>query len=146
MARPYNARSQKIYTGVEGAEEIEKLLQEMGLAANEILDEAALAGATIAFEDAKRRAPVKTGNLKASLKLNKPRANKDRQKKRSSASVGFNYKKAYYLPFVELGHKTKSGEHVPAKPFLRPAIDKNKKTIAEAVNKAISDALGRVMR
>jgi len=48
-------------------------------------------------------------------------------------------KKEYYGKFVELGTKKQ-----PAKPFLRPAVDENKKQISEAVTEEIGRAVGKV--
>lgn len=141
------ARRQKIYVGIEGHEEIIKILENIGIEANKVLDEAAKEAGELVLQDARNRVPIKTGNLKESLYVTKPRKTTDRLKKSSSVSIGIKKGKkgqgAFYGPFVELGHKTSTGKHIPAKPFLRPAIDYNKKRLAEAINTTISKALRR---
>lgn len=141
-------KTRKYYSGVEGADEIIDVLKQIGLAANDILDEAAEAGGKIALADAKRRAPVSVagrlygkyahppGNLRDNIELKKPKsAASGKLKRRASVTIGPN-KDAFYGKFVELGTKK-----LKAKPFLRPAIDENKAAIAKAVNETIEKAL-----
>lgn len=134
MARAYTARAKKLYAAVEGAEEVIKLLEDMGQKAEEVLAGAAEAGGKIALAEARRRCPVKTGRLRASLEL------KQGKKTPARANVRIEHgKKEYYGKFVELGTKKQ-----PARPFLRPAMDENKKQISDAVTEEIGRAVGRV--
>jgi HK97 gp10 family phage protein len=134
MARSYSARAKKVKAKVEGAEEIIKLLKEMGQNAENVLSQAAEAGGKIALSDAKRRCPVgKTGNLKSNLKL-------ETGKKTSTKAFVkvLPGKDEYYGTFVELGTKKQ-----PAQPFLRPAVDENKEKISEKVTSELSRAVGK---
>lgn len=134
----YNSRSKKVQVGIEGADEIIKILKDIGIEANAVLEEAAEEGAKIALAEAKRRVPVKTGNLRDNLEITKVKSRTpDKLKKTVFVKVGFN-KKAFYGTFVELGTR-----FIKAKPFLRPAIDQNRNSIAQVVNNAIDKALRR---
>lgn len=134
MARAYTARIKKLKAEVEGAEEVVKLLEEMGQKAGEVLAKAAEAGGRVALSEAKRRCSVKTGRLRASLTLTQGK------KTPTKANVRIEHgKKEYYGKFVELGTRKQ-----PARPFMRPAVDENKQQISEAVTEEIGRAVGRV--
>jgi HK97 gp10 family phage protein len=134
MARAYTARIKKLKAEVEGAEEVVKLLEEMGQKAGEVLAKAAEAGGRVALSEARRRCPVKTGRLRASLTLTQGR------KTPARANVRIEHgKKEYYGKFVELGTRKQ-----PARPFMRPAVDENKQQISEVVTEEIGRAVGRV--
>ena len=51
-----------------------------------------------------------------------------------------------YGHLVELGHKTKSGGHIPAKPFMRPAADMSKAEVARLVIDSMNEALAEFGR
>lgn len=128
------AKKQRYRVGIEGADEVVKMLADMGQSAEDVLQSAAEAGGKIALDDAKMRCPVDTGRLKNSLYLEKLK--KSPGKADVKVSIG---KNEYYGVFVELG--TSKSE---AKPFLRPAVDENKDRIAKAINEAVLKALGRL--
>ncbi len=136
MARFRAARQKKLNVGIEGADEVIELLEEMGAAASQILAQAAEVAGKIVLEDAKRRCPVDTGALKASLHIEQGKSKKPDIKQEVKILTG---KKEYYGTFVELGTSRQA-----AKPFLRPAVDENKDKIAAAVNQEILRALGRM--
>lgn len=46
--------------------------------------------------------------------------------------------KSHIVHFVELGYKHKSGKHVPARPFLRPAYDNFTPEMLEQIRKIMS--------
>ena len=127
------AKKQNYKVGIEGADEVVKMLADMGQSAEDVLEKAAEAGGKIALNDAKRRCPVKTIRLKNSLYLEKLK--KSQGKADVKVSIG---KKEFYGVFVELG----TGD-TQAKPYLRPAVDENKDKISKAVNESILKAIGR---
>lgn len=133
MGRSYSSRQRKVSSGIEGADEAIKLLKDMGIAAENVLEKAAEEGGKIALKEAKRRCPVDSGRLKASLHLTKGR--KSESKADVKIAPG---KQEYYGTFVELGTK-----HQGAKPYLRPAVDEKQGDIAKAVNQTVLRALGR---
>jgi len=71
MARFRGVRQRKLNVGIEGADEVIKLLEEMGAAASDILEQAAEAGGLIVLENAKNDCPKDTGALKDSLHIEK---------------------------------------------------------------------------
>lgn len=136
MARFRGARQRRLNVGIEGADEVIQLLEEMGAAASAVLEQAAAAGGQIVLEDAKSRCPIDTGALKASLHMDKGKSKKPDIKQEVKISPG---KQEYYGTFVELGTTRQA-----AQPYLRPAVDKNKEKIAKAVTQEIARALGRI--
>lgn len=148
----YKVRTEKYSVSIEGADEIVKILKDIGVEANAVLEAAATAGAEIAYADAKAKAPVgegkkygakphPPGNLRDSIKIVKARkSGAGKVKGRATASVKYDTKKAFYAPFVEFGTK-----HSRANPVLRNAIDKNKAKIATVVNAMIAAALRKAV-
>lgn len=134
MAKRLKVRKLKTY--IEGLDEAAQFMEDLGDAAAAVLDTAARAGADIVLADAKRRVPVDTGKLRDSLILKKSRTRKPNIKceyyvtKKSGAE--------HFVP-VELGTSK-----MKAQPFLRPAIDENKQSIAKTVNDNMLKAIGRI--
>ena len=121
----YSAKQRKVKTKVEGADKLVKDIRAMEDAASSVLMTGAKAGGKIA--------PVDTGTLKASLKLNEGKATE------TKATVSVDYDKSLrYGTFVELGARGR-----PANPFLRNAVDENIDKINDEIVKAISNAVGR---
>lgn len=95
----------------------------------------------------------KTGDLHNSMQVKQLKVRKAKYSREfedlSLFSVGPRYatvgarlgKGVNYGHLVELGHKTKAGKQVPAKPYLRPAADDQKeefiRDVAEAMNAGI---------
>lgn len=63
------------------------------------------------------KTPVRTGALRDSLKVSMP---KNRETGIRRAII---FAQRFYARFIELGFVHKSGRHIPAKPFMRPAFD-----------------------
>lgn len=102
---------------------------------------------TGALRNLERNKSIKTGALWASMNVKESKGKSitggtviftvgPRYTSNKSKGTGVNYGH-----LVELGHKTKSGKQVPAKPYLRPAADDNKeefiRDVAEAMNAAV---------
>jgi HK97 gp10 family phage protein len=98
-------------------------------------------------EDAKRRAPVRTGDLKQSLKVRKykkslsvaveadyPKTAKYRKGKGSKKSPGGS--RVYYAFAMEYGTRKDA-----AQPFLGPALEANEEEIEERILDAVEEAL-----
>lgn len=136
MAKFKAAKQKKLKTSIEGADEVIKMLQEMGQEASSILERAADAGGKIALNAAKNLCPVKTGALKASLYLQKSKTKKPEIKQEVKISPG---KKEFYGTFVELGTSKQA-----AQPYMRPAIDENQGEIARTINQEVLKAIGRI--
>ena len=131
-----SAKQRRLNTSIEGADEVIKMLKELGEAASGILERAAEAGGRVALDAAKAKCPVDTGALKRSLHIEKSKTKKPEIKQEVKISPG---KNQYYGTFVELGTKRQA-----AKPYLRPAIDENQEQISKAVNQEVLRAIGRI--
>jgi HK97 gp10 family phage protein len=140
MAR--SARRNNFKVGIEGAKELDKLLESMGDQAGAIIISAVKSGGEIALQAAKAntsRFADPTGNTERNITMspvNKRKGKNVSTKRTTSGSVtiGLNRTKkgaaddAYYGAFTELGTKYQT-----AKFFLRDAVDKNKARIAAAI-------------
>ena len=78
---------------------------------------------------AKKRCPVDTGNLRNSI----THARYDE----NTEVIGTNVE---YAPPVELGHHTRSGKHVAAKPFLRPAVEDHRSEYRDIIKTVMKNA------
>ena len=97
---------------------------------NTIADSVAKKGADLVLKDAKRFVPIKSGTLKSEIELKRGKF-KDGDYFVQAQGPG-NYKK-FYATFVELGtHNTKK------KPFLRPALNRNKSRIQRMFKDAMT--------
>lgn len=134
MAKRRKVRKMKTY--IEGLEEVKQLLQDMGDAAQGILDQASKRGAELVLAEAKKNVPVDTGRLRDSLFVKKSKVKNGQVK--SEYTVTKQSDVTYFAP-VELGTSK-----MKARPFLRPAVDQNLKAIAKTVQDDVLEALGRV--
>ncbi len=129
-------RVKKLRTHIEGMDEVIKLVEQLGNAAAEALDKASTAGAEIVLAAAKQKVPVDTGLLRDSLTLKKSKVRKPHIKSEHVVTRG---KGVEHFAPVELGTSK-----MKAQPFLRPAIDENKKSVAKVVTDELLKAIGRV--
>jgi len=140
------AKKQRWYVNVEGAEELQKMFANMSDEAEAILDEAAEKGAKVVLSTAKNTAAFKdrTGALRKSLRIKKE---KTKAKNKVSYQIGPKYAKKNSSGGVNYGHLVEFGvpsRGIPARPFLRPALDENFSEIKKIMSTAIVDAMGRV--
>lgn len=126
------------------------------------LQKALGAGTALVVRDAKARAPVDTGRLRKAIYAvrNKQNSNGVFEERVVTVRRGKKFQKtsrdAYYWKFVEFGHRTGAGKGkylkkvdrpggrgvvstgvVPAKPFLRPAFESQKRPALEAITKRL---------
>ena len=134
MAKRLKTRIRKTY--IDGLPEVEKLLSEMGDAAGEVLDKAAMEGAQIVLDDAKNKVPVDTGRLRDSLVLKKSKVKN--AKVRGQYYVTKKSGAEHFAP-VELGTSK-----MKAQPFLRPAVDENMYKVAKKINTEVLKAIVRI--
>ncbi len=137
--------------GIEGLDALLRKLGEMGkAAASQAVGDALTAGAQLIVNEAKLRAPVKTGTLKRYLHSSKP----TRKSGRWEVQVGTNLRyaaiheyggiiKAKNKPFLvfKIDGKlifTKSVQ-IPARPYLRPAFDSQKDAAITEVGEALAE-------
>jgi HK97 gp10 family phage protein len=144
---------------VRGLSELQKFLDELPQKVEQnILRSALSAGARVVRDQAKANAPVKTGTLRAGLKVSSRIS-----KGVVTASVKAKGKHGYLAPWLEYGtsaHKiagkkggwlsfggifAKSVEHpgISPRPFLRPALEARAQDALVAVGEAIKKRLTR---
>lgn len=131
MAR--SQRRQNLY--IEGLEQLIDDLGNMTNDAIEALKEGASEGAGIVLYDARSGAPVDQGDLKNALR-------KVQTGKRSRKKTGYKVEVGpmpgkWHGAFPELGTAK-----MPAKPFIRPAYDKNKERIKEIMTQKLNRVIG----
>lgn len=128
--------SDRLTLGVTGGEElIAKIARLTDAMADTALEEAAFAGAAPILTAAVDNVPVKSGLLKSSLTAEITAAD------RTHAVVAIGTEGVHYAGFVEFGHATPRGAHVPAHPFLRPAFDTEAPAAADEVANDLRDRL-----
>lgn len=148
-------------THVKGLDDLLKVMSELPLRVNKNAMRSALrAGAVLIADDARRRVPTITGQLKASIRVETyiwpggPVAlikagsrdtvyaigKKGRKTKAKYKTVGaggkVTYHVAYYAPWVEWGTHKKPGH-----PFMRPAFDGMKKPAFQAIGDYLAKRL-----
>lgn len=131
---------------IEGIEEMMKNSKAITKASMDVLGKAALAGADIIRDDARSRAPQKSGNLKRGIisaitwerntTVAFAGAGMDRNMNNIFVKYSKSGKRYYYPSSVEYGHKG-----APPHPFLRPALDSNRTKIRKAVADVVKAAI-----
>jgi len=98
----------------------------------------------------KRRVFVKSGILKKSIRT---RILKSRGRLPHAVFIGpwprykgFMEKGFYYAPLVEYGYVTKTGRHIPARPFVRSAWDHKRDDALRIMRGIIDDYVAEVNR
>lgn len=120
---------------LEGFDELERKLARLDDAVKgHALLQAVEAGADVLEPDMRARAARRTGQLAASIET-KSRIVKPT---RAETSTGPS-KKAWYGKFIELGTRKR-----PARPFMRPALFKNRQKIIAAIAAELRARLMRV--
>lgn len=123
---------------IEGGAELARKLAALGEAvAGEALAAAMRSGALLVENDAKRRAPYKTGTLRRSI-----HTEVEAGEGKAEASVGTDVIYAARLEFGFEG-KDKLGReyHQPPRPYLRPALDENMDAAAQEIGEALRAAI-----
>jgi len=106
--------------------ELLKKLEKMKNKAQKVIEEAFKESADIVVEEAKSRAPFKTGTLKKAIARDEPKITKGKV----SINIGIEMKKpfgkpdSYYARFQEFGTSK-----MRASPYLRPALDHKKNEV-----------------
>jgi HK97 gp10 family phage protein len=127
-------------TYVEGIDELIKDFDKVSEVAESALDSASKASAEFILSEAKKRVPVKSGKLKNSLAVKSEKNKKSNRKTYRVYNKGVRDGGVKYAFAVEGGTKK-----MPAKPFLRPAVDENRRRICEIINLEILKVLGKVI-
>ncbi len=112
----------------------ERLLAKLGKMAKDYedkLEAAVTAGAKLIENDAKPRAPYKTGNLRSSIHTETA----EKQGSRVTVHIGTD---VVYAATQEFGDDSRN---IPAHPYLRPAFDENLGRAKEEIAKAFKEAV-----
>lgn len=136
---------------LSGVAELERKLEALNAAtASADLQEAALAGAAPILEAILESAPVRTGELRASILAEVVASDRDHV----TVEIGAFGDPAAHL--VEFGHQQVAGGvldkgghvvgHVPAHPFARPAFDREKTPAVDALAKRLREQLTAAAR
>lgn len=139
---------------VSGSESLKRKLDALGEAAQgQALERALVAGALIVQNDAKRRAPYRTGTLRRSIHIGghadlagdfqgTPIESPQNNGNQVEVLVGTN---VAYARRIEYGFSDadRLGREYnqPARPYLRPALDENAGEVSQEVSEALRDLI-----
>jgi len=137
----------RIDVDITGLREIERALKRLPTRTVERISRKALsAGARLVRDDARRRAPFRTGRLKKSIKV------KARRSRRNVITVSV-LTKVRYSHLVELGtHErfVKKNKRfvgaMPARPFMRPALEVNRHKALDVYKRVMWREIRREVR
>lgn len=99
------------------------------------VNKALQAGADIVLQQAQANAPVRTGELKGSLKVGKRKRNRGTY----SVEVGTFYPDAPHAHLVERGHG--GPKPAPPHPFLEPAVESRQAEVTAAIMEELKKCL-----
>lgn len=137
MARPMRLKS-NMRLKVDGVDDIVKALQEADDALQEELNDLVAEAAEIVFREADARAPIKTGKARNTLRIEVGKNSKGVFYANVVIGNGTGKEDPYYITFYELGTSRQ-----PARPFMRPALDKSKAKIRKHLVEGLRAALAR---
>ncbi len=127
----------KTFIRLEGMDELKKQLAKIDNSANVLLENASRENAETVLATAKQLVPTRTGKLRDSLTVRKESTKQGKYtyqiytKGESEGGVRYGFAVEYGLKKKEYG----------ARPFMRPALKKNKKNIIDNFNRSIKKAL-----
>ena len=152
---------------LEGFAEFDAMLKEMGpKLARQVAGNALRAGARVIRDEAKLRVPVKTGALKAAIKVRTSNP-QDKRKRRVNVGVfGTEGPLAHLIEFGSDPHLIRprrkkalvdkeTGEYfgvkvkhpgTPPQPFLRPAADVKAGEVLRVIGEALGDGIVKIAR
>ena len=124
----------KITFKVEGLSDLDKALAELPKAyAKNILRKAWAQAAQPMLDDIKAHAPVLTGQLRDSIEVVRMPS-----EGRTEASMQIGVLGEFYGHFQEFGTP-----HQPARPFVRPAVDRGSRDLVERFRKIVGESIQR---
>jgi HK97 gp10 family phage protein len=129
-----------------GAELVRKLERLSANTAGQMLEAAVVSGALLVANDAKRRAPYKTGNLRRSIHV----GGHATESLGEGTDIGGNKHDAHsaevlvgtnvvYAAIQEYG-----GRGITGRGYLRGAFDENKEAVTKEIKDALSDLLAKI--
>jgi HK97 gp10 family phage protein len=132
----------RVRVKVEGAKELERQLRELpGKVEQKILRQAVTAAAKPILDDARAQAPVKSGALRASLKVRAGKRRKGSVNRQVVTKDGFFKGEQFYGAFQELGTK-----FIDAKEFMLKAFARNKNFAIALIRAHIRSGIAAVAK
>lgn len=135
---------------IEGMDELRKKFEQLSDKQQRgVLRSAIRAGGSLVVREARKRVHDQSGNLRKGIKTKVT----VKQNGVTEADVGWDLKIAPHGHLVEMGHvqvvgrrggKRRTVGHVPAHPFLRPALEDNQQEIVDIVAKNFKKHIDRV--
>jgi HK97 gp10 family phage protein len=137
---------------ITGDKELVRKLRRLGDdMSGRLLEAAVVSGALLVQNEAKRKAPVKTGNLRRSIHIG-GHSDKSELAESDGTDIGGNAASptgahvlvgtnVVYGPAQEFGTST-----IPAHPYLRPALDEQKDAVRVEIGEALKDLILRATR
>jgi len=142
---------------VKGGAKLRRTLKRFPDEATEEVKQVLETGIRIIQRDAARRVPVDTGNLKRALLSGQAVGKLDKGLKWEFGVRGKKLKKSiFYARFIEFGTKGFTGRDrrgrmlnippMPPRPFMQPAVNKYRRSLARRIDKAVDRAIDKVAR
>ncbi|MTI82586.1 MAG: hypothetical protein FH756_01545 [Firmicutes bacterium] len=138
---------------ITGMDEFRRNLRRLGDQAADKMEAAVKSGALVVQNDAKQRAPYKTGTLRRSIHIETEEKSQDKVTVAVGTDVEYaaihefggviQPKNANKLHFKIDGKDIFADKvHIPARPYLRPALDENEDGIMREIAQTIRQLLG----
>jgi HK97 gp10 family phage protein len=124
---------------ITGVRELQRMLQRGEKAPAKVLTKATKDGANIVKMQAKADSPKKTGALRRGIKLKAEKRRTGRKVYQIKfigdkfVKISASEKRAFYPASQEYGWRTQTGRKVPAKNFIKKAIQNNREKIKNTV-------------
>lgn len=120
--------------GIEGAAALDKVLGQLPAEIGEdVLQRAIRKGAALIVKEARKRVPVRSGELKKAIAVNKGKA-----RKAGRLFIGFRKPHSRRAHLTEFGTSTQ-----PAQPFIRPALEKKGQAAIDAIGVALAKEIDK---
>jgi HK97 gp10 family phage protein len=124
---------------IQGMASLQKKLRELELVAQKkVLADAAKAGGKIVLEDAKRRAPRRSGRLADGITMRVAGRESDVNE---VTVVVRPSRKTFWAWFNEKGTK-----NMDAQPFMKPALEANRDRVRQAIKDKLVQAINKAIR
>lgn len=130
---------------IDGAAQMDKILQELGSEVATKLGRSAIrAAATLVRDEAKRLAPVDTGALRDGITVvsgKQALVRTEASSTENAAIVTVRGSAAWRAHFTEFGTPRQA-----AQPFLRPAMDQKRKEVLDKLAKSLGSGINREVK
>lgn len=140
-----------------GTDRLLRKLRDLGDGMAEALEAATQTGALVVQNAAKEKAPYRTGTLRRSIHMETTKRTRDEVEVAVGTDLEYaaihefggtiTPKTAKKLHFFVDGEEVFADEvQIPARPYLRPALDENKDKVVEEIGAALKAAIGKLVK